>query len=67
MKTYLLSIEGMGCINCVRGVENALKEAGADVISVEIGTAKAAFAGEAVVLKNAVEDIGFDVLEIKEA
>ena len=64
-----ISIDGMSCNHCVSSVRSALSEcSGASVVDVTIG--------EAVVeiengkpsdehLKAAVEDIGFEVIDIK--
>lgn len=64
MADYIIRIEGMGCEKCVQAVTRALTEAGAAVARVEIGEAKAAFEGAPEALKTAIEDVGFDVLEI---
>ena len=55
-----LKILGMMCGHCVKRVENALKQAGATKIKVEIG--KAEFDGiDESVAKEAIEDLGFDI------
>lgn len=67
MKTYTITIEGMGCPMCVKKVRAALEEIGAAVETCEIGNAVAAFDGEPGALKEAIEDRGFDVTAIAEA
>ncbi|HHY78348.1 MAG TPA: heavy-metal-associated domain-containing protein [Clostridiales bacterium] len=65
-----ISIEGMSCGHCVRHVEEALKEIG-EVASVEVsleGKYAIVELSEDVAdakLKEAVEDAGYDVTEIK--
>ena len=65
-----ISIEGMSCGHCVRHVEEALKEIGG-VASVEVsleGKYAIVELSEDVAdakLKEAVEDAGYDVTEIK--
>jgi len=66
MKPYHIEIEGMGCMHCVKGVTEALTAIGAEVLSCEIGFADVRFSGSEDVLKEAVEDRGFDVTAIKE-
>ena len=61
---YTVTIEGMGCEMCVKKVNKALTELGAEVKSVEIGKAVCSFAGEPASLKQAIEDVGFDVIAL---
>lgn len=61
-----LKIDGMHCMNCVKRVEKALSALGCTVsVDLKAGTAvvEAASLDDAS-LKNAVEDLGFDVLSI---
>lgn len=62
--TYTIKIEGMGCQHCIDSVTRALKAAGAEVKECVIGQAKVVFNGDKAVLKTAIEDVGFDVVEI---
>lgn len=64
MAKFIISIGGMGCANCVKSVSNALKNIGADIESCEIGKAVASCECGEDAIKNAVEDIGFEVLSI---
>lgn len=65
-----LSIEGMSCGHCVKHVEEALKEVGG-VTSVAVDLAKKNAVVEAsdavsdAQLKEAVEEAGYDVVDIK--
>lgn len=65
-----LSIEGMSCGHCVRHVEEALKEVGG-VASVSVDLAKKSAVVEVsdavadAQLKEAVEEAGYDVVDIK--
>ncbi len=59
----VVKIEGMGCMHCVAKVTAALKEIGADVKKVEIGSAEiGAFDPKKVT--EAIERVGFTVKEI---
>ncbi|MBR0426441.1 MAG: heavy-metal-associated domain-containing protein [Clostridia bacterium] len=60
----VLKIEGMGCMHCVAKVTAALKEIGADVKNVEIGSAEIADFADTEALKNAIQKAGFSVKEI---
>ncbi len=66
----VIEIEGMHCMGCVKRVENALHEfEGAEVIvDLEGGKATVESANEIAdaALKEAVEDLGFDVTAIHE-
>ena len=68
--TKTIFIEGMSCVHCSKRVEEALKAVdGVKSVIVSLEEKKAQvlakndIANE--VLKNAVEDIGFDVVDIK--
>ncbi len=63
MTTY--KVEGMHCQGCVRRVNEAMKALGIQAeVSLEAGTVKVDSTDEAVLLKakDAIEDLGFDVL-----
>lgn len=68
MKKVML-VEGMSCNHCVMAVTNALKElAGVSKVDVDLDNKKVEVEGENLVdgqLKEAVEDAGYDVIEIK--
>ncbi len=59
----VVKIEGMGCMHCVARVTAALKEIGAVVKNVEIGSAELE-AFDADKVKAAIENLGFTVKEI---
>ena len=67
MQSKTINIEGMSCNHCVMSVKNALSsKEGVVVESVEIGTAKVQYDPNQVehgALVEAIEDIGFDVVE----
>ncbi|WP_194189586.1 heavy-metal-associated domain-containing protein [Clostridium chrysemydis] len=67
MSKMMINIEGMSCMHCVKGVENALEKL-KDVKSYNVEIGKAEVTGDASKeeLKDAIEDIGFDVLDITE-
>jgi copper chaperone len=57
-----LNVLGMMCNHCVKRVENALKEAGATNLKVEIGSVE--FDGiDENLAKETIEDLGFDIKE----
>ncbi|AGK98733.1 heavy-metal-associated domain-containing protein [Clostridium pasteurianum] len=63
-----ISIEGMSCGHCVKHVEEALKEIGADAINVSLENKFAeaevgSIADEKI--KAAIEDAGYDVVSIQ--
>ncbi|MGN1127379.1 MAG: heavy-metal-associated domain-containing protein [Candidatus Flemingiibacterium sp.] len=64
MKTIVIS--GMHCEHCVARVEKALKALGESVkVDLKKGTAEVSGKASDAELKNAVEDLGFDVVEIR--
>mgnify|MGYP000908858331 FL=1 len=70
MKKELL-IEGMSCQHCVEHVESALKQvAGVRSVMVDLTRKKATVEADETVstdqLKNAVEDLGYDVTAVQD-
>ena len=64
MKTIVIS--GMHCQHCVARVEKALKALGENPkIDLKKGIAVVDGTNSDVDLKNAVEDLGFDIVEVK--
>ncbi len=62
----IITIEGMSCQNCVKHVKSALEDVkGLTKIEVEVG--KAVVDGDASdkEIKDAIEDMGYDVTSIK--
>ena len=62
----IITIEGMSCQNCVNHVKSALEDVkGLTKIDVEVG--KATVEGDASdqEIKDAIEDMGYDVTSIK--
>ncbi len=57
----LLQIKGMGCMHCVAKVTAALKEAGAEIESVEIGKAIIKPFSDMDKLKKVISDAGFEL------
>ncbi|MCF6463122.1 heavy-metal-associated domain-containing protein [Clostridium sp. Cult1] len=68
MKKIML-VEGMSCNHCVMAVTNALKEVeGVSNVDVNLDTKKVEVSGNDLVeevLRDAVEEAGYDVVEIK--
>jgi copper chaperone len=62
-------VEGMSCNHCVKAVKNALGELeGVSKVDVDLEAKKVEVEGENLVdekLKEAIEDAGYDVVEIK--
>jgi copper chaperone len=67
MKKILL-VEGMSCGHCEKAVKNALGELdGVKNVSVDLGNKKVEVEGNNLVdskIKEAIEDAGYDVVEI---
>lgn len=66
-KSETIKIEGMSCNHCVSSVNKALSATeGVEVKNVEIGKAEIAYDADKVThdqLVEAIEDIGFEVVE----
>lgn len=65
METKILKIDGMSCGHCVASVKNALENLKLEVVEVKIGSAKVNFDKQKISeaeIKNAIEDVGFEVL-----
>ena len=64
----IIKIEGMSCNHCVMAVKNALSEIkGISHVEVELDNNRAIVKGDNLednILKEAVEDAGYDVIEI---
>ena len=60
-----LTIKGMGCMHCVAKVTAALKQLGADVEKVEIGSAVIGDFADKQALKAAIENAGFELESIQ--
>ncbi|NMA86597.1 MAG: heavy-metal-associated domain-containing protein [Tissierellia bacterium] len=64
----IIEIEGMSCNHCVMAVKNALSEiAGVSNVEVELDNNRALVEGEKLednILKEAIEEAGYDVLGI---
>ncbi|MBQ7317901.1 MAG: heavy-metal-associated domain-containing protein [Phascolarctobacterium sp.] len=64
-----IRIDGMHCMHCVGAVKTALEKlAGVTKVEVSLDEARALVEAEAIsdeALREAIEDIGFDVVEIK--
>lgn len=69
MTQATMTIQGMTCDHCVRGVRKALEElGGVQVEAVEIGSARVAYDPEQVgpdQIRGAVEEEGYSVRELK--
>lgn len=67
MSKMIINIEGMSCMHCVKGVEDALENL-KDVKSYKVEIGKAEVTGDASKeeIKDAIEDMGFDILDITE-
>jgi copper chaperone len=66
----IVSIEGMSCNHCVMAVKNALNEiAGVKSVEVDLKGKKAEVIGNSLddeKIKEAIEDAGYEVVEIHE-
>ncbi len=61
---YSISIEGMGCMHCVKKVKDTLENMNVKVISCEIGSAQVEYDGKSEDIKSAIENVGYKVKEI---
>ncbi|HCW03857.1 MAG TPA: heavy metal transport/detoxification protein [Clostridium sp.] len=61
-------IEGMSCGHCVKHVTTALEELGLSKVTVDLDSKSALIEGEVSdqAIKAAIEDVGYDIVEIKE-
>lgn len=68
MEEYLILIDGMGCMSCVRRVTEAFTGAGAEVVSCEIGKAVVRTSLDEAILRTTaaslLDELGFDVREV---
>lgn len=65
MLKYLIRIEGMACGNCVKHVEEALeRNSKIEKFDVEIGKAIVEGVISEKELKDLIEEVGYDVVEI---
>lgn len=64
-----ISIEGMSCGHCVKHVEEALKEIGASKVEVNLQGKYAVAEADSEIgdskIKAAIEEAGYDVIDIK--
>ncbi|NLW70414.1 MAG: heavy-metal-associated domain-containing protein [Eubacteriaceae bacterium] len=67
MKNYKVSIEGMHCENCTKRVAGALDKLGAKNVVVNLDEKCALLSGDYSQedLRNALEDLGFDVTAVE--
>lgn len=66
MSETIVKIEGMSCGHCTAAVEKALKAvAGVETVQVDLDKKQAVVTGAAslAAMREAIEDIGFDVVE----
>lgn len=67
MSKLILEIDGMSCSNCVRHVEAALLDVdGVDVLEVEVGRAVIDTEVDEDTLRDALEEVGYDLVSIED-
>ncbi len=67
MSKLILEIDGMSCSNCVRHVEAALLDVdGVDVLEVEVGRAVVDTEVDEDTLRDALEEVGYDLVSIED-
>ena len=67
MSKLILEIDGMSCSNCVRHVEAALLDVdGVDVLEVEVGRAVVDTEVDEDTLRDALEEVGYEVVSIED-
>ncbi len=62
---YRIKLSGMGCSHCVQRLTNAMKAIGASIISIQLNDCVVDFGDDDQPLKEAAEELGFDVLSIE--
>lgn len=67
MGKLILEIDGMSCSNCVRHVEAALLDVdGVDVLEVEVGRAVVDTEVDEDTLRDALEEVGYELVSIED-
>ncbi|MDM0930620.1 heavy metal-associated domain-containing protein [Clostridium perfringens] len=67
MSKFILEIDGMSCSNCVRHVEAALLDVdGVDVLEVEVGRAVVDTEVDEDTLRDALEEVGYELVSIED-
>ena len=67
MSKIILEIDGMSCSNCVRHVEAALLDVdGVDVLEVEVGRAVVDTEVDEDTLRDALEEVGYELVSIED-
>ena len=62
---YCIKLNGMGCAHCISRITLALNSIGADIISVELNKAVIDYGNDTSPIKEAVEDLGFELVSIE--
>ncbi|HAY20394.1 MAG TPA: hypothetical protein DCY17_06435 [Clostridiales bacterium] len=62
---YTITTEGMGCEHCIKRVTAAMQALNAAIVYVKLNDIAVDFNGNENDLRNAIEDLGFDVISIK--
>lgn len=63
---YSVKTEGMGCQHCIMRVTNAMNALGAKIIKMELNDFTIEYSGDPAAVREAVEDLGFDVKSVEE-
>ena len=67
MIKLILEIDGMSCSNCARHVEAALLDVdGVDVLEVEVGRAVVDTEVDEDTLRDALEEVGYELVSIED-
>ena len=67
MIKLILEIDGMSCSNCVRHAEAALLDVdGVDVLEVEVGRAVVDTEVDEDTLRDALEEVGYELVSIED-
>ncbi|MDZ5253101.1 heavy metal-associated domain-containing protein [Clostridium sp. LIBA-8841] len=67
MSKLILEIDGMSCSNCVRHVQAALLDVdGVDVLEVEVGRAVVDTEVDEDTLREALEEVGYELVSIED-
>lgn len=62
---YNIKTEGMGCEHCIKRVTAAMEGIGAGAMRIELNDITVEFSGAEESIRNAIEDLGFDVISVE--
>lgn len=61
---YAIKTEGMGCAHCIKRVSEAMDRLGAKIEKIELNDIVVELDKDEACVREAIEDLGFDVISI---